>query len=299
MSAVLAPRLSADRGYIGGGNVAGILGCSPYKSPRDEFLTITGLAANDDAAGREAFFKRRKALEPFAAEVFQQATGLTIVRRNERYDDPAYPFIRSEIDFETSDGCNGETKTVHPLAAAEWGYSGTDDLPVYVAAQVMHGLAVTGRQAAWVHALVGLDDDRIFRVERDNDLIAAIRAREIEFWERYVVPCREPEASTIGDVLRMYQVHTGRAVVADDQALDDLRRYREIHPLVKELDDIKDRIRLYMRDAGTLVTEDGTVLATWRTQSRRAFSQSAFAEAHPDLFEQFKQASQTRVLRIS
>lgn len=299
MNAVLAtapPRLSATRGYIGGGNVAGVLGCSPFKSPRDEFLTITGQAENDDR-GRAAFFARRKALEPFAAEVFQQQTGLTIVRRNERYDDAEHGFIRAEIDFETSDGCNGETKTVHPLAAAEWGYSGTDDLPVYVTAQAMHGLAVTGRKATWVHALVGLDDDRIYRIERDEEVIAAIRAREVAFWNEYVVPCREPDATTIGDVLRMFQTQSSRVVDADEQALADLARIREITPLVKELDELKDRIRLYMRDAGTLAAGDD-VLATWRAQQSRRFDQAAFAEAHPDLFEQFKVTNTTRVLRI-
>lgn len=296
MSAVLSPRLSPTRGYIGGGNIAGILGVSPYKSPLDEYLVITGQGEPEDES-RSAFFKRRKALEPFAAEVFTQQTGLQLVASNVRYDDAALPFMRAEIDFETSDGCNGETKTVHPLAAGDWGYSGTDDIPVYVTAQAMHGLGVTGRKATWVHALVGLDDDRIYRIERDEETIAAMRARAGEFWQQYVMRQVAPEASTIGDVMRIFAVDSGREVEVDEGAFADLLRIKELQPLVKELDAVNDRIRLFMRDATTL-TADGKPLATWKAQNSRRFDQTAFAEAHPDLFEQFKASSQTRVLRI-
>lgn len=295
MNAQLAP-LSPTRGYIGGGNVAGILGCSPYKSPLDEYLVITGQADAPDGS-REAFFKRRKALEPFAAEVFEQVTGLRIVNRNHRYEDPGLPFVRAEIDFETSDACNGETKTVHPLAMRDWGESGTDEIPVYVTAQAMHGLMVTGRKAAWIHALIGLDDDRVYRIERDEETIAAIRAREVAFWNEHVLPLRPPEPTTVADVARLFPRDSGRSVEADATALADLERLRAIAPLAKEADEIKDRLRLYMRDATALVHGDRT-LATWKAQSARRFNQTAFAAAHPDLYEQFKHTSDTRVLRV-
>lgn len=285
-----------DRHYIGGGNIAGILGVSPYKTPLDEYMTIMGEAEAPDES-RLAFFKRRKALEPFAAEVFEQQTGLRIVRRNERYQDPLHPFIKSEIDFETEAGDNGETKTVHPLAAKDWGYAGSDDIPVYVTAQAMHGLMVTGRKATWVHALVGLDDDRIYRIERDEETIAAIRAKEVAFWNEHVIPGFPPEATTLSDVMRLFPMDSGRAVEADEAALQDLARIRELQPLAKELDEVKDRVRLFMRDATSLTFED-RVLATWKAQSSRRFDQTAFAAAHPDLFEAFKSTSQSRVLRI-
>lgn len=290
-----ALRLSADRGYIGGGNIAGILGVSPYKSPLDEFLTITGQADDIDPE-REAFFKRRKALEPFVTEVFEQRTGIRVARRNVRYTHPVHTFIKAEIDFEPGDE-NGEIKTVHPLAARDWGDAGTDDIPVYVTAQAMHGLMVTGRAAAWIHALIGLDDDRIYRIERDNALIADIEAREVEFWRAYVMRGVAPDASTVADVARLYPRDSGRTVEADDAAEADLERLKAITPLAKEAEEIKDRLRLYMRDATTL-TVAGKPAATWKAQTARRFDQSAFAAAHPDLFEQFKTTTTTRVMRI-
>lgn len=301
MSAVLAPRLSADRGYIGGGNIAGILGVSPYKSPLDEYLTITGQGEPEDDS-RARFFKRRKALEPFAAEVFEQETGLKMVATNRRYHDDELPFVRAEIDFETSDGCNGETKTVHPLAAGEWGPSGSDEIPLYVAAQVMHGLGVRRDvEATWVHALVGLDDDRIYRIERDDELIATIRKHEAEFWNRHVLPLVPPDAMTPGDLRRLYPTDAGTIVEADAEMLEAINRLRDIKnqlkPLEDEFDAVKHQVQLYMRGAAVLHLE-GKPLATWKAQSAQVFNQSAFAAAHPELFQQFKAARETRVFRL-
>ena len=87
MNAQLAP-LSPTRGYIGGGNIAGILGLSPFKSPLDEYLTITGDEAEISDAQRE-FFDDRRDLEPWAAKKFTRATGLQVIRSNVRYDDRA------------------------------------------------------------------------------------------------------------------------------------------------------------------------------------------------------------------
>jgi putative phage-type endonuclease len=199
LSAQLKPALSHDRGYIGGGNVAGILGLSPYKSPLDEFLVITG-QADGITAERETFFERRKALEPWAAQVFAQRTGIKIVATNRRYTDGEHDFLKAEIDFETADGGNGETKTVHPLAARDWGDSESDNLPVYVTAQAMHGLMVTGRKHCWVHALIGFDDDRSYRIERDDETIAGIRAAELAFWNDNVLRMREPAPRTAEDL---------------------------------------------------------------------------------------------------
>lgn len=298
MNAVLAEHSRV--GYIGGGNVAGILGCSPYKSPLDEYLVITGQAEPEDNS-REAFFKRRKALEPFAAEVFEQQTGLQIVKRNVRYDDPAIPYLRAEIDFETDDGCNGETKTVHPLAARDWGDAGTDEIPVYVTAQAMHGLMVTGRKATWVHALIGLDDDRVYRIERDEETIAAMRAREVEFWDAHVMPLVPPEPVSRDDMRRLFLQDAGKTIEADGETLTAINRLRDIaatvKPLEREFEELKHQVQLVMREHA-VVALDGKPLATWKTQSARRFDQTAFAAAHPALFEQFKAASQSRVFRL-
>lgn len=270
MSAQLAP-LSPTRGYVGGGNIAGILGVSPYKTPLDEYLTITSCLPEQISPEQRRFFKRRKALEPFAAECFEQELGLKIVRRNERYDDAEFPWAKAEIDFEVEDGGNGETKTVHPNAVRDWGDPDLDEEPpMYVTAQVMWGLGVTGRSHAYVHALVGLDDDRFYRIERDETLIANIRAHAARFWRYHIEPRRMPQPTTVEDLLRLYSRDSGRAVEADANtacALENLERvrqrlkYDENARLQAEL-----VIKAFMRDATTL-TVGGKPVATWKSRA--------------------------------
>lgn len=298
MNAMLKPN-QVEHPYIGGGNVAGILGLSPYKTPYAEYVNIIE-GRPEASAERERFFARRKALEPWAASLFQQSTGLRITRTNERYQDNEFEFIKSEIDFETEDGCNGEIKTVHPLAARDWGEPGADACPVYVTAQAMHGLMVTGRRACYVQALIGFDDDRVYRIERDEETIAVMRTKELEFWRR-VQERDAPDPTASSDILHMFLRDAGTPIEADDDiaaAYHELVSVRKrIAPLEDEEGALKEQIKIFLRDAAQL-TIDGRPVLTWKSQDSKRFDQTAFASAHPDLFSQFKTTSTSRVLRI-
>jgi len=299
MNTQFAP-LSATRGYIGGGNCAGIMGLSPFKSPLDEYLVITG-EVEDNTAAQEKFFARRKAFEPVAADFFQIETGLQIVQRNVRYVDHEHDFLRAEIDFETSDGGNGETKTVHPLAASQWGDPSENEPPPYVTAQVMHGLGITGKPHAWVHAMVGFDDDRVFRIERADDLIATIREREISFWQHNILPRRMPQPVSVEDLLLLYKRDSGRAVEADPEIVSqvlellELRQQSKLLASKQELAELA--IKTFMRDASTL-TIRGLPAITWKAQDRTSLDTDSLREAYPEIYDQFKTTTSTRVLRI-
>jgi predicted phage-related endonuclease len=82
---------------------------------------------------------------------------------------------------------------VHPFKASEWGEEGSEDVPIHYAAQVMHGLGVTRRPAAIVAALFGLDNLLCFPVMRDDETIAAMRAKAVKFWTENVLAGVPPE----------------------------------------------------------------------------------------------------------
>jgi putative phage-type endonuclease len=298
----IATEAHSRRGYIGGGNIAGILGVSPYRSPLDEYLVITE-GDQEITPARRRFFDRRKALEPFAAEAFKLETGLEIVDRNKRYPDAEHPFMAAEIDFEPADNSNGETKSVHPMAAKEWGPTDEGEIPTYVLAQVMHGLGVTGRSHAWVHALVGLDEDRIYRIQRDEDLIVGIRFRLAAFWHDHVIPRIPPPPTTLEDLQRLFSRDSGKSITADAAAVEDAALYKKLKADEKatkaELEAVGLRLKLYMRDATTLVDANGKALLTWKAQTATRFQESDFEREHPELYAQFKRAGEPfRVMRI-
>jgi putative phage-type endonuclease len=288
------------RHYIGGSNIAGILGVSPYKTPLDEYLTIVGEAPAPDAE-RQSFFRRRKSFEPVAAELFTERTGLQLVAVNRRLTDPEFDFLKAELDAETDDGANVEIKTVHPLAARDWGLEGGDACPVYVTAQAMHGLMVSGRQLAYVLAMIGFDDVRVYRIERDDETIAGLRRRETGFWREHVLAGVPPPPRTGTDVLHLFARDLGTVVEATPAIVEAVARLRslkaEAKDLTTEIDALEEQVKLFMGGAASLAF-DGQVLATWRSQTARRLDQKALEAAHPEIIEQFRKTAETRVLRI-
>lgn len=295
-----AIQLSHDRGYIGGANVAGIMGISPFRTPLDEYLTITGQAPDTEET-QQRFFARRKALEPFAEEVLQQVTGLSIIRHNVRYRDDHHDYMRAEIDFETADGGNGEIKTVHPMAAASWGDPSESEPPPYVTAQAMHGMGIKGSRFCRVMGLVGFDDARIYLVERDDELVDLIRTRMQAFWNQHVLKGRPPQPVSREDLLYFYSRDTGAATEATPEVAEAMAELREIKGQSKRLDDrgdvLKLQIQQHMKSATTLLI-DGKPAASWKHQETRRLDSKALEIQHPDIVEAFRKTTETRVFRV-
>ena len=161
---------------------------------------------------------------------------------------------------------NGEMKTVHPFAAKEWGEPETDEIPIYYAAQVMHGLMIKPRRRAIVAALIGADDLRIHFMDRDDETIAGMRPREIEFWHR-IQDRNPPDPTDPADVKWLYQRDGGTAIEADDELALICQRLKDMKADAKNLDGqielVAAQIKARMGTAATLLYR-GKPLATWK-----------------------------------
>ena len=153
---------------------------TPFRTPLDEYLLIVNELQDELTPEKAEFFEDRRDLEPWAAKKFTRKTGLAVVRANERYSDAEFPWAKAEVDFETEDGSNGETKTVHPNAVSGWGDPETEEPPLYVTAQAMWGLGVTGRSLVVGPdgvVVLELDENPALRwADLDPARIAAARA---------------------------------------------------------------------------------------------------------------------------
>lgn len=232
--------------YLGGSDIAAVLGVSPWRTPYqlwEEKIQPRAEKPQIDL-DRAKFFARRKRQEPVIAEMLADEYGIQVTRLSmdadpNRYVDPEFPFLAAEIDFEflmspsvraafpdrpdfasIDDGTlvNGEIKTVHPFKASEWGEQGSEEMPIHYAAQVMHGLGVTRTPAALVAALFGLDILLCFPIMRDDETIAAMRAKAVKFWTENVLKRIPPEAVSVEDIKRMYSKFSGRPVELSEEA---------------------------------------------------------------------------------
>lgn len=286
--------------YLGGSDVAGILGISPWRTPLDVYLDKVQPRKDPPSPAKQKIFSRGQRMEPYVIDLLSEETGLVIAKRGERYLDPELPYIAAEIDAEAESGENIEIKTCSPFKAREWGEQQTDAIPVHYTAQAMHGLMVTGKQVCVFGVLIGADDFRVYRVERDDETIAAIREKEIQFWEM-VTTLTPPPVTAVSDVMRIFDRDVGTGIEADGKALDALLHLRELHARKKELSDeiefAEQKLKIFMQD-NSYISLQGKQLATWRTQSSTRFDIAAFKEAHPALYDAFKKKSKSRVFRI-
>ena len=133
-------------------------------------------------------------LEPIVAAHYSQRSGNRIRRINAvlQHPDPKLPWMLANIDREVI-GVNDvqilECKTAGINGARLW----KEGVPEYVQLQVMHQLAVTGKQAADVAVLLGGQHLEIHRIERDESMIARLVDLERRFWD-YVVSDTPPPA---------------------------------------------------------------------------------------------------------
>lgn len=201
--------------FVGGSDIAAILGISPWKTAIDLWLDKTTTSAED---GRNRAAKSRGTrLEPYILDMIREEHGLQIVARNERYVDAAVPYFAAEIDAETAEE-NIEIKTAHPFKSKDWGDLDTDQLPLHYVAQVQWGLGIRPKARTRVFALIG-DDLRPYVVERDEETIAALREKAAEFWARYVLAGLRPpmdyaDSKTLDTLRRLYPGTDGSTIEA-------------------------------------------------------------------------------------
>lgn len=299
--------MSDDRTqFLGSSDVASVLNISPWKSQHRLYLEKIGAVVDEPTPEKKRIFARGKRWEPVVVDMLvdeleDRGHDVLVIGRNLRFSDPEHPFMQAEIDLLLQlDGevVNGEMKTVHPFAAKEWGEPGSDDIPLHYAAQSMHGLMVTGRR--WfsrrlciVAALIGVDDLRIHQIERDDETIAAMRARELEFWRR-VQERDPPDPSTAADIRWLYGKDAGEVMDADDELLTlcrDLQSAKAIEKqAAKSIESLETRLKLAMGNAAILQHE-GRTLATWKTNkdSTKTDWKAAYMDlaAHPGHIKQF------------
>ena len=187
--------LAVRKQGIGSSDAAAAVGLNPYKSQLELWLEKTGRDSSLpklDPQDEESPAYWGNVLEPIVAWHYSKRSGNRVRRINAvlQHPDPKLPWMLANIDREVigaDDVQILECKTAGINGARLW----KEGVPEYVQLQVMHQLAVTGKQAADVAVLLGGQHLEIHRIERDELLIARLIDLERLFWD-YVVSDTPP-----------------------------------------------------------------------------------------------------------
>lgn len=169
---------------IGSSDAAAAVGLNPYCSALELWMNKTGRSvqppqADSDSASSPMYWGN--VLEPIVATHYTQRTGLKVRRVNAVLQSPEHSWMLANIDREVLGSPEVqilECKTTGWHGARLW----KDGVPEYVQLQVMHQLAVTGKQAADVAVLICGQELQIHRIERDERMIEQLIALERQFW---------------------------------------------------------------------------------------------------------------------
>lgn len=304
----IAPPVDRSR-FLGGSDAAAVMGLSPWSTPVQLWLEKTGQRVREETdEQRERRFNRGKKLEPFIVEMVidklrEQGHAVELLARNERYIDPEHDFLACEIDFELlldGEHVNGDAKSVHGFARNKWGDEQTDEVPIEYAAQFMHGLMITGRQRCLVAALIGLDDVAIYWVNRDDETIAGMRAREVAFWQRCVVGGETPDPIEFDDITALYPLDNGQAIEASDEIAVKVREFIDTKAEIKALEERREQLELDIAEfisPHAVLTYGGKTIATWKGQTWTGLDQKRLAAERPDVKREYSITKPIRVLR--
>lgn len=312
MSAATLPTVQHDRSkFIGGSDIAAILGVSPWRTVVD--LWHDKITPRSDTP-RKRVFQRGERWESVVAEMLTmeleaQGHKVEIVGRNRRFIDAEHSMFAAEIDFEIrlddeSDITNVEIKTVHPFRMREWGDSGSDELPIWYTAQAMWGLGVAPdqRKRCIVAPLFGADELRTFEIRRDDETLAGMRAQAVTFWKNYVIPQIPPEPITLEDLAKIFPKHVeGPALLADSNLEELVLRLRAIKSEIKARESegelIEFQLKRAMKDCAELLV-DGKPAVTWKTRPGAWLDQGALKEQYPDIHKKLMRKGEARVFLL-
>ncbi|MDV7212872.1 YqaJ viral recombinase family nuclease [Azotobacter beijerinckii] len=267
--------LAVRKRGIGSSDAAAAVGLNPYKSPLELWMEKTGrdgAQPKADPHDEESPLYWGTILEPIVAAHYSRRSGNRVRRVNAvlQHPDPQLSWMLANLDREVLGAGEVqilECKTAGLNGARLW----KEGVPEYVQLQVMHQLAVTGKQAADVAVLLGGQQLEIHRIERDERLIARLIRLEQQFWQ-YVVtdtpPPADGSASADAALRCLFPEDNGQRLdfTRDPQlsaAFAELQAVREAIAAQEHREaQLKQTLQQAMGDATRAVFETGSV--TWR-----------------------------------
>ncbi len=189
--------LAVRKQGLGSSDAAAAVGLNPYKSQLELWLEKTGRDTSLpklDPQDEDSPAYWGNILEPIVAAHYSRRSGHRVRRINAvlQHPEPQLKWMLANIDHEVIGAPEVqilECKTAGINGARLW----KEGVPEYVQLQVMHQLAVTGKQAADVAVLLGGQHLEVHRIERDESMIARLIDLERLFWD-YVVSDTPPPA---------------------------------------------------------------------------------------------------------
>lgn len=285
--------------YIGGSDAAAVVGLNDWVSPYALWAEKTGrLPGFEGNLATEV----GTYLEEFVAQKFAQETGKKVRRSNLSWFNDKYPWAIANIDREiVGEDAGLEIKTTSELNLSK--FKG-GEYPANYYCQIMHYMAVTGKQKWYLAVLIGNREFKWFTIERDEDEINALMDAERTF-KMYVdndtPPIADGASSTASTLSALYpdSIDTTIGIGFYEKDLDNYFRLKDqMKNLTQVIDGIENRLKAHLGECARGEGEKYKV--SWKTQYRSTFDSKKFIADHPEMdVSQYFKKSASRPFKVT
>ncbi len=285
--------------YIGGSDVAAIMGQSRWKTPYRLWAEKTGNIKVPDLSNNEAIEMGNR-LEQLVADIFSEKTGKTVRRAPKMYRHPEYPFLVANIDRLIVGGNELlECKTCSAYKLEEW----ENKIPREYVLQVIWYLGITGRKRGWIACLIGGQKFDYKPIDFDQELFDLMLEKALKFWDMVqnkVPPLILPEDDET--LAELYPEHTEDLI--EIQEMNDRVAYLQeikmhIEEMTKEKREIETELKTLIKDKAGVLTDKYKI--TWKSQISKRVNPVILnlLIKSPKLKQKYVKESASRVMRIA
>ena len=281
--------------FIGGSDVAAIIGLSRYKTAyevweekKHNIKTFEGNQATEWG----------KKLEPVIIAHFEQVNNVKVFDNNERYISKEHDFLGCHPDgicTINNENVLIEVKTVSTDAYKFWGNS----LPMEYYCQVQHNLYVLGlKKAKFIYLVLDIRFYSEIDVNFDAEYVAEQNNYLVKWWLNNVVGDEVP-IKTVTDYEK--ENPDVKMVDADAETAKKHVELIELKAKIKELEiqkeAIEDFLKLKIGDATDLMYGLNTI-ATWRPQTKVTVDTKKLKEELPETFLKYAKETTSRTFLV-
>lgn len=288
---------------IGGSDAAVVCGLSRWKTPVELWQEKTGQVEPEDLDGKE-FVQWGKLLEDVIADEWARRHGRRVRRQNITRVDKALPFLVGNIDRDIVGLREGlECKNSSAWMADEWGEDGSDEVPDFYLIQGVHYMRVMDYDAWNFAVLLGGNELRSYRIERDHEIERMVIDIESDFWNDSVLGGEAPAPVNVHDLARLNPNATG-CVQATDEIAALVAESAQIKARKKEdeqrLEAIKLEVGIYLGDKSDLMDpiDPSITIATMRARKGNQYIDVKDARAiNPGLVDEYNELTKNCMKR--
>lgn len=271
--AITAEQRQERRHFIGSSDAPAIAGVDPWRSPFAVYLEKVFDVA--DLPGTEPI-RRGNRYERLLVEWAAEQLGVEV-----EHD----VSLRHPTDLVCGANLDGRVKGKRQSIEAkvtslpdEFGEEGSDQIPDRVLVQAHHQMYVCDFEIVWVPVLLarlGRPQEVLFRVDRNEDLITAVAARNQAFWHEHIVPRIPPPDNDKPSLDVIRRIHREAGALADVRAelvaaWEEANEAKKTAEKKEEL--AKSRMLAELGDAEAGDFGDSARILTYFVQDRAGYS---------------------------